>query len=350
MGIVLWPLAKVFEAGARTRAYLYRSGRMPQARLGRPVISIGNLSAGGTGKTPFTIWLFEQLRARGLRPAVLTRGYRRPSRRQTLIVRAASSQEARMAGDEVQVMLRHGVAPIGVDAQRLRAGRLLESECSPDLFLLDDGFQHLELHRDLDIVLIDSLRPPWKDQPLPAGLLREPMAALTRAQFAVLTRVQQWTDYEYARARVKITAPRIEVLVARTRIELEHTAAAEQTGGEEGLGEGGPPATPLSFAFAGIGNPKAFFADLCLAGVKVIGRRAFRDHHRYSAADLRDLERRAADIGAAELVTTEKDAFNIRPDLRESLAMPLRVAGMRLEVDGAEKLLDTIEAIARRSE
>jgi tetraacyldisaccharide 4'-kinase len=340
MGIVLWPMGKLFEAGARTRAWLYRSGRLARRRLARPVVSIGNLSAGGTGKTPFTIWLFQELRARGVRPAVLTRGYRRPAGGRTLILRDAG-EAAPTAGDEAQVMLRQGVAPIGVDADRFRAGRILELESTVDLFLLDDGFQHLALARDLDIVLVDSSRPPWRDRMLPAGLLREPLGAVARAQVIVLTRVQRWMDLEYAYARLKLASPRSRIFMASTRLVLspELQATPSNTQREEAS------SAALMFAFAGVGNPKAFFADLCLAGLKVIGTRRFGDHHVYSVKDLRDLERRAREAGAGELITTEKDAVKIPPAMRAGITMPIHVAGMQMEVESGAELIARIESL-----
>lgn len=334
MGVALWPLSKIWETAARVRVRLYRSGKLERRSLSRPVISIGNLSAGGTGKTPFVIWLFQELRRSGVHAAVLTRGYRRPRGDETLIL-SHPGVDAGSGGDEVQVMLRHGVAPVGVDADRFRAGRAMEAECHPDLFLLDDGFQHLSLSRDLDVVLVDSTRPPWQDRMLPAGRLREPLSALSRAHFVVVTRVQAWTEMEYALARLKLAAPRAGIVVARTRLSAPP--------GETAIAPG------LAFAFAGIGNPKAFFADLCLAGVQVVGTRAFRDHHNYTVADLRSLQRRAEAAGAFQLVTTEKDAVKIGPALREESGMPIRVAVMTLDVEGGEKVVGSIVSLLKQA-
>jgi tetraacyldisaccharide 4'-kinase len=317
MKSVLWPAARIFEAIARARVALYMRGRLRRRRLEAPVISVGNLSAGGTGKTPFVIWLFQQLGQRGMRPAVLTRGYGRDDRRQTLLLDREEPAEG--AGDEVRLMLRHGVAPVGVDADRFRAGLALKARA--DVFLLDDGFQHLALERDFDVVLVDCSRLPWEDDLLPAGRLREPPSALARAAAIVLTRVQKWTPLDAIRRQIRRWNRDAAIYVARTR-----------------LIDPAPKETAL--AFAAVGNPKAFVADLCLAGARVVGTRGFPDHHRYSAADLRALERQAEAAGAETLLTTEKDDVNLPAAVRARLGLPLRVIRMELDVDDGDRLID----------
>lgn len=335
MSALLWPAARLWSLAARARVDLYRSGRWAQRRLSRPVVSVGNLSVGGTGKTPFVIWLFGELVRRGLKPAVLTRGYRRPGHEPLLLTRPGWTPEAAAGGDEVQVMLKHGLAPIGVDADRFRAGQALEAQCGVDLHILDDGFQHLALARDLDIVLLDSSRPPWDDDLLPAGRLREPPSALERAAVIVLTRVQNWTELEPLEARLRQLAPQAAIHRARTRLA--------------GLaGANGQPMSGPVLAFAGVGNPRAFFADLCLAGVRVVGTRRFPDHHRYTARDLQRLERRALDVSAQALVTTEKDAAKLSHACRDGLEIPLEVVGMELELERGAELVDRIEALVRK--
>lgn len=335
MNPALWPLARVWSLAARTRVALYASGRLEQKRLLLPVVSVGNLSAGGTGKTPFVIWLYQQLRGRGLRPAVLTRGYRRADPERTILL-DEPAEWAATVGDEVQVMLLNGVAPIGVDADRFRSGRELEARGGVDLHILDDGFQHLQLARELDIVLVDSTRPPWRDDVLPAGRLREAPSALKRAAIMVLTRVQQWTDLEHVTARLRLINPRARLFLARTRVAAQPVAPAYPPPGSD------PICSKLALAFAGIGNPKAFFADLCVAGAKVVATRAFRDHYRYTARDLNALQRQARKAGAEELVTTEKDAVKLSPELRVGLEMPLRVVRIELEVERGEELVDLV--------
>jgi len=306
-----------------------------QRRLTRPVVSVGNLSAGGTGKTPFVIWLFTALRQRGVRPALLTRGYRRQNTQSPWLLTQAG-EAAEGAGDEVQVMLGHGVAPIAVDADRFRAARALEAQSSGgiDLYLLDDGFQHLALARDLDIVLLDSSRPPWEDDLLPAGRLREPASALARAGMIVLTRVQAWTKVEPLLEGVRRYAPRAETYLARTRLVGFRNAASS---------DARPQGPETLLAFAGVGSPEAFFADLCVAGFKVVATAPFPDHHRYSGRDLRRLERRAREVGAEALVTTEKDAANL--PRQGAVGVPLRIVEMDLDVERGADLVACVQRL-----
>ena len=343
MSALLWPAARLWSLASQARFRLYASGTWRQQRLDRPVVSVGNLSVGGTGKTPFVIWLFSALAARGLKPAVLTRGYRRPAGGGTLLFTGpGGTPDATSAGDEVQVMLRHGLAPIGVDADRFRAGRALEAQSAVDLHLLDDGFQHLALSRDLDIVLVDSLRPPWEDKLLPAGRLREPPSALRRAGVIVVTRVHGWTALGPLEARLRRLAPQAELYQACTRLAAQGGAAEPPVQGR------GPVLSQPALAFAAVGNPRAFFADLCQAGFRVVGTQQFRDHHRYTARDLRQLERRARQVRAEALVTTEKDAANLPESCRDRLELPLCVVGMELEVEGSTELVSRVAGLVRK--
>lgn len=345
MSALLWPAARLWSLAARARVELYRRGAFKQRRLARPVVSVGNISAGGAGKTPFVIWLFSELAARGYRPSVLTRGYRRPPGPDTLLV-LGCQQDGSAAGDEVQVMMRHGVAPIAVDADRFRAGSALEAQPGGvSLHILDDGFQHLALARDLDIVLVDTSRPPWKDDLLPAGRLREPPSALGRADVLVLTRVQDWARLDELTGPLRDLAPRADIYLARTR--LAGQAAHPGDAGNRGSSPGSVLQRP-ALAFAGIGNPKAFLADLCLAGIQVVGAQSFPDHHRYTAADLERLERSARSLQAQFLITTEKDAANLPSELLRRLELPLRVMRMELEVERGGDLVDRVEKLIRQ--
>lgn len=319
MTAALWPLARVWSAAAQARASLYSGGFLRRYRLKQPVVSVGNLSVGGTGKTPFVIWLWRQLCARGLRASVLTRGYRREDTREPLLFR--SPEGAERAGDEVQLLLRAGVQPVGVAVRREMAGVALEAENEVDLHLLDDGFQHLSLLRDLDIVLLDCTRPPWEHDVLPAGRLREPFSALARAGIIVLTRAYAWTQHEELERIVR----------QHNRDALLVRSATEVTGVD--------PAKGPFFAFAGIGNPKAFFDDLGHAHAEVLDSLAFPDHHRYSTTDLTRIERRARQAGARALITTEKDRINLGEVASE---IPLVVAGLNLLLEEEEKVVQRV--------
>jgi tetraacyldisaccharide 4'-kinase len=304
---LLLPLSPLYAAAVKARAAAYARGWLPSHRLGLPVVSVGNLSLGGTGKTPTVIALVRDLARRGRRPAVLTRGYRRSSAVPAVVVGPDPGRPVETIGDEPAELARRlpGV-PIVVDADRVRGGGTAIA-LGADIVVLDDGFQHLRLERDLDLVLVDA-GDPWGGGRLPPrGRLREPLAALARASAVLVTKVPE--DHgpvvEPVRAAVEAHAGAIPVLAARLRLSRVRTA------------KGWQPADALAgrrlFAFAGVGRPGAFAALLEEAGVELAGSRWFPDHHRYTAAERESLAAAAA-VAGATLVTTGKDAVKLPVD------------------------------------
>jgi tetraacyldisaccharide 4'-kinase len=285
--LLLWPFSRLYAAAVRLRAWSYRKGIFPQRRLDGVVISVGNLTVGGTGKTPLVLWLAERLAAEGKRTGILIRGYR----------------AARGQSDEVNLLRNRlgDFAKIGVGAHRHLSGRVLARK-GVEWFVLDDGFQHLQLARDADIVLLDASEPFEDEQILPAGRLREPKSALERADLLVITRSGH--------------APAIETIVRRysaapifyAQTELDGILALES---ERATNLSSEARGKKLFAFCGIGNPSAFFQDLHRWGLRVAGTAAFRDHHHYSQQDAEEIEKRALAAGAEALVCTEKDIFNL---------------------------------------
>jgi len=288
--ILLWPLSYVYGISARWRVALYEKGIFKTRRLKTPVISVGNLTVGGTGKTPMVLCLAEKFLAEGKRVGVLTRGYRGSS---------GSSDEVEMLrqrlGDRVV---------FGVGANRYVEGSRIEKESGVDIFLLDDGFQHLKLARDVDIVLWDGTKKFQRQWMLPAGSLREPISAIGRADMLIITRKTAGLDREDGATRA--TGDGL-VFTAQTRLlGFRKAGAAKALKPVEQL-EDGP-----FFAFCGVGNPDAFFADLRRWNVNVEGKMSFIDHHRYSADDWARLTHAAHTAGATAFVTTEKDEQNLR--------------------------------------
>lgn len=294
---ILWallsPLSLLFGAIVRLRAWLYRSGILPQRRLNGIVISVGNLTLGGTGKTPMVLWIAQRLLAEGKRVGILARGYR------ALPVSTTEKNESARPpykmNDEISLLwtrLNKQVV-FGVGANRYARGRELEG-LGLEWFVLDDGFQHLRFARDLDIVLIDASNPFGSGRLLPAGLLREPVSALARADIVVITRSNHDSALEAA-IRPFTQAP---VFYAQTALEgvLERTSGVEVDARQKKL-----------FAFCGIGNPGAFFGDLRRWGFSLLGQAAFADHHRYDQRDFDALERQAKVAGAEAFICTEKD-------------------------------------------
>ena len=346
--------ASLWAAGARLRVRLYETGLLRQERLRASVISIGNISWGGTGKTPFTIWLAGRLQARGLRVSILTRGYGRTSRERVKILPPGTSPKAALAdGDEVQLYLRHLNLPIGIASSRHEAGKLLEEKFPVDVHLLDDGFQHLRLARNLDLVLVDAANP-WGGSPgfhpstsECAGdpgwptLLREGPSSLRRAHAILLTRCELATGtsnnhsaLESLQATVRRFNPDAPCFMVRTKIlHFADFQGANPLPVKEFVGR-----RPL--AFCALGNPRNFFGMLEGAGIEVIAKKVFPDHHRYNGKDLASLAKMAQENRADCLITTEKDIVNLPSTAASSL--PLYWAAIEPAVEDEDRLLNWI--------
>ena len=285
---LLYPLSVLYGAIVRFRALLYVNGWLKQKRLKGTVISVGNLTVGGTGKTPMVMWLAEKFIADGKRVAILSRGYR----------------GANETSDEIELMKfrLQGRASFGVGKNRFAEGWRLESQQSIDVFLLDDGFQHLQLARDLDILLMDASSSLQGETLLPAGRLREPLSAMSRANLIVFTRAE--TIPGTNEAIQKLT--QFPVFAAATRLLGFRRLGSEiQLQSVEEIG-GGP-----FFAFCGLGNPDAFLRDLRNWGLAVCGQAIFPDHHRYESRDIAKIMQEGQRAGSNAFVTTEKDAQNL---------------------------------------
>lgn len=288
---LLWPLALPYGAAALLRARAYEKGILRQQRLNGVVISVGNLTVGGTSKTPMVLWIAQRLIAEGKKAGVLTRGYH------------GLESTGGWTSDEVQLLrarLGDRVA-FGVGADRWAHGCEL-SKRGVEWFILDDGFQHLQLARDVDIVLIDATNPFGGGHLLPAGRLREPRSALARADIIVITRSDHAAAVE-AMIRRECNAP---IFYARPQLESVHIWRGDYPGPEDSNAH-----ARRFFAFCGIGNPAAFLADLRDAGFQIVGHRFFRDHHRYSQRDANSIEDAARQSGADAIICTEKDVFNL---------------------------------------
>jgi tetraacyldisaccharide 4'-kinase len=287
---LLWPLSLPYGAAAHLRRRLYRKGILNQQRLPGVVISVGNLTVGGTGKTPMVLWIAERLAEKGKRVGILTRGYK-----------GGQGANGEATSDEAE-LLRERLGDrvmIGVGPDRYAKGQEL-SRRGVKWFVLDDGFQHLQLARDIDIVLIDAQNPFGGGRVFPAGRLREPRTALSRADAIVITRSTRAPAVEAAIGRDS-NAP---VFYAQTRLDSVMGVWSE------GLGDGEARRRKL-FAFCGIGNPSAFVADLRDWGFEIAGHRFFPDHNRYSPKQASEIEREASAAGATGLICTEKDVFNL---------------------------------------
>ena len=308
--ITLGPLASLWTAG--NAANISRSKPKP---LQTEVISIGGLSMGGAGKSPFVLYLAQKLNEAGRIPAILTRGYGRKSRLDVIVPRGETAS-VEQTGDEAQMFIRRAVAHVGIGANRYDVGRKMEQQLHPGVFLLDDGFQHFGLKRDRDIVLIDAL-DPLGGGVFPLGRLREPISALARASTIVITRAEnRHTGIERLIRQHNAKAP-----IFRSRIVVT----------------GEIPEGPVA-AFCGLGQPRTFWRTLDELGISVVCRLQFPDHHRYTQADFHDIERQAS--GAEALVTTEKDLMNVPAGV--SLPLKIYCLHIGIEIENEEELLRLI--------
>ena len=312
----LAPLALIWGAFARTPG--------GARSLGRPVISVGGITMGGTGKTPMTIWLAERLRNRGLTPAILTRGYQRQTPHTQVIAPAGHAAPVALTGDEAQIFVRRGVAHLGIDSDRYRAGRRLEETLNPGVFVLDDGFQHRKLKRDVDLVLIDSLDPFGGGEVFPLGRLREPLENLSRASAFILTRAEpgrQTGGIERILRQYNPQAPIFRSWVVASKWR------------------GGTPSGRVA-AFCGLANPNTFWRLLSGMGLTVEIQWIFEDHHQYRCEEARRMAQQTQSAGLEFLVTTEKDYVNLPDGVLTALAA-LKVCWVEIDVklDDEEGLL-----------
>ncbi len=323
----LWPLAPAYRLTLALRAAQLRTGLMPVRRLRWPVVSVGNLAVGGAGKTPLAIALAQALAARGICVDVLSRGYGRP--RSTPPLRVDPHGDAERFGDEPLVIARVVGVPVFVAPDRYQAGLLAERSgpSGSGLHLLDDGFQHRRLHRDLDILLLS--RRDLADHLLPAGNLREPLHAAARASVFAIPQdepdVADWIGAQGWERPVWRLSRRMDV----------------------------PPCDGPVVAFCGIARPHQFFAGLERAGLRIAARFAFADHHRYSAGDLQRIAAAARGAHASLLLTTEKDRARLGSlSANLSAGVPLQAVPLRICIDNESEaiawLVARLQTIAGR--
>ncbi len=307
-------LSTLFGAAVSARNALYQRGVLPSRRLERPVVSIGNLSVGGSGKTPLVLLLGDLLRQRGIAFDVLSRGYGRQTRGVAVVDPGGVPRDF---GDEPLLIARKLQVPVIVGEERFSAGRLAEERFPSRLHLLDDGFQHRALARDFDIVLVTA--EDAHDRLLPAGRLREPLSALARADAVVL-----------ASGAPADMFPLDGKLVWRAHRTIAPCDL---------------PAHPL--AFCAIARPQNFFVQLRNAGIDLAAEATFRDHHQYTENDVRELLAMATRSEADGFVTTEKDAINLGGYF--SALKPLAVVPVKMELAEAQRVVDAmLEVIAQR--
>jgi len=311
---LLLPLTPLYRLALSLRELRLATGLEPVRRLRFPVVSIGSLSAGGSGKTPLTIALAQALTRRGIPVDVLSRGYGRKSQAALRVDPKGAAEEF---GDEPLLIARDPGVPVYVAAQRFQSGSMAESNLSAaeghHIHLLDDGFQHRQLHRDANILLLDSR--DLHDHLLPAGNLREPLSAMRRATVIAIP-----ADDAELEAKLKTSSWQGPLWRLRRRMEVPHTDL------------------PV-VAFCGIARSDQFFAGLEAAGLHLASRIAFPDHHNYKAHDIDCIKDALRSTGAGSVFTTEKDRVRLGK-LGESLA--LKTATLRIEIENEPAAIDAL--------
>src|ERR1700678_1151413 len=305
------PLSAMYGATVGARNTLYERRWLRSHSLLGPVISVGNLSTGGSGKAPFVILLGELLKARGIRFDVLSRGYGRKSHG---VLHVDPAGLPRDFGDEPVLMARRLQVPVIVGEDRYEAGRFAESRFGAQIHLLDDGFQHRGLRRDFDIVMVTP--EDARDRLLPRGRLREPLQSLARADAVVLTSGAAAESF-----------PLAGKMIWRVRRGIVTEKLAQNI-----------PLRPV--VFCGIARPQNFLLQLRAAGIDPVAEAFFRDHHSYTEKDARDLLQLKQRSEAGGFVTTEKDAVNLGVYL--AALGPLAVVPVRMELADAANVVDTM--------
>jgi len=347
---ILQSIAFVYGGTVRLRRWLYQKSVLPTTILPCPVISVGNLTVGGTGKTPMVMHLAAMIGKMGLRAAIVSRGYKGNTYKRSTIVSDGDKLlcDVQQSGDEPYLMatLLSGT-PVAVGKDRYAAGKMVIERFTPDLILLDDGFQHLRLHRDLNLLLMDARNPFGNSFVLPRGSLREPISAIAVTDAIVMTRCRE-PEVAHLDPIVCMAHPK-PIFRSDHRVVFRGMAQANRPLPQlTGLSR--VPASPKAingFCFSGLANNDSFFNAMERVGVSVRGSMAFDDHHSYGEADIDHIVKAAVTSGADYLITTDKDF--VRLSHRNGFPLALLVAGVALEFpDDAPQWESFITACIKR--
>ncbi len=345
--VTLTPLSGLYGVAMKARRALFRRGVFHVHKVGAPVISVGNISTGGTGKTPLVEWIARALARQQKRVCILTRGYGRRHPGSRVVVSNGSEifSDAREAGDEPLLLAEKlkGEAAVVCDADRVAAARWATENLATNLFLLDDGFQHLRLARDCNIVAIDATNPWGNRRLLPSGHLRESPNQLARADCIVITRADDSAQAQDLKSEIDQLSKGRPVFLSRIRIDGLRKLTGEMKESSVSAGElkSGPAA-----AFCGVGNPESFFAQLRRDGYTLCHTRVFPDHHYYTQEELNALISQSTERGARALLTTAKDEVKLRSLSCELLCYAVDVG---IEIEEESKFLTLIDDAISKS-
>ena len=324
---LLWMASWIYYPLIRLRGLGYSRGIIRRRQLPVPVISVGNITLGGSGKTPMVERIAKTLSSERKKVAILTRGYGGSSEGKTLVVSDGVRLLAgpKEAGDEAFMLAKNlpSVAVI-VGQDRFRSGELAIRDLGAQTLILDDGFQHLALQRDLDVVLIDAAEPFGYGHLFPRGLLREPLMELSRADLLVIIHRPESNNLEGIRESLRRYNRRAPIFHGKRR-PLFLVAIPEESRQELEVIRG-----KRCAAFSGIANPSSFLSLLFSLGTEVIGNSSFPDHHPYAVEELKGIVTEAQEAGAQFILTTEKDAVRLSPHL---FPLPIPVLYLRIEIE-----------------
>ena len=323
--------------------FLYRHGLRYTEEPPIPFVSVGNLTYGGTNKTPFVEMLARAMAERGVRPGIVSRGYSGGRTRSPVVIFGGEGSRDAVGDEPLLLSRRLPEVPVAVARRRALGIRALR-EMGVELAIADDAFQHRALRRDADIVLIDAACPFGSGRLIPSGILREPVSALARAHLVVITKADQATPEALSRLRETVGrfVPLERVFTSRVTVDRWEVWAPDAARPARCA----PPASGLRvLAFSAIGSPESFRRSLADAGLLTVGERRFRDHHRYGPGELDALCRTAADLGAEAMACTEKDLYNLPDGWRPSL--PLLIPCVSAVLDEPSRFLDALTEALR---
>jgi tetraacyldisaccharide 4'-kinase len=343
---LLSPAAMIYGLANSLHRLSYDCGIRRKNKLPVPVISVGNITCGGTGKTPIVIAIVKHLLELGLKVGVLSRGYRRRGSSDITVVSDGQGNLASVleSGDEPYLIAQAAEKAVVMSGtNRFRAGIQAINQFGCDVFVLDDGYQHYSLERDFDIVLIDYNDEPTRDSLLPSGRLREPLTSLNRASHVIITKIPVQFDQQHLDS--------LELLVRCYATQVAITTSRFSPRRLIGFSDGKQTDLPLKslkdmkvVAFCGLARPENFFGQVRELGATVLAERVFLDHHWYSAQDLGSLQKELRQTGAEFFITTEKDIGKISNCEFKSklLTIGLEVDWLTGYSESLEKLVDTM--------
>jgi tetraacyldisaccharide 4'-kinase len=338
--LILPPLSALYRAVTQTRLAAYNRGLLSVTKLPAPVISIGNLTTGGTGKTPLVEWVCRILARKHRKVCILTRGYGRSNGGSRVIVSDGFTvlTNSAEAGDEPLLLAQNlkGLAAVISDPNRIGAGRWAIDNLGAEVFVLDDGFQNLALARDLNILTIDATNPWGGGRLLPAGRLREPRSSLSRADCVVVTRADQSDELLSLESEIQRLIGSQPVVMSEMRVKDISRLKAERP--EELVSVPQPAA-----AFCAVGNPESFFELLRRVGIDPVFTHTFRDHHRYTQADVDSLIHESRKAGARSVVTTAKDAVKLQ---QSNFELPCHVLNIEILIEEEDRIIQMVDAAA----